>query len=184
MHTQDAVSPSDKYRDRMQTILYMVSSIHLLASSVAYSYVAMYSCLTDGLNFNSIGTFLGNILYIFGYLVYIIGEYIQLRRKSQEEHRLIAKGKNHDSKLFRISSAIFAVSATLYTVMSVDTCYTDGWTQSNIGTLIGNAIYTIGCIIYSCAEYVYASDTRTLLMTRSAMPILQHIEIRGTYGSP
>ena len=261
--------------NRMQAILFMMSSVNLMISSIAYSYVAMYSCLTDmdGLTYVNVGTFVGNILYILGYMVYIIGEYIQFKTSlaspnglggdgiydtsatvenpndtsamisndallssdinnysgpevrikvdavyeiptrveslndstndellhsdinnylTSEEDPLLPFNSmdlikprkqmiNHTSRLFRTSSIIFAISAALYTAMSIGTCYSSGWNQSNIGTLIGNTIYTIGCIVYACAEFVNANNVkeasfRTLLMTRSAMPILQHLE--------
>lgn len=144
-------------------ILYMISSLHLMLSSIVYSYVSLYSSLTDGYTFDNVGTLIGNLLYVFGYLFYLIGEYLQLHISRSIATQLVINsettpllGSLDKNKrvflMFKISALIFAVSAFAYVVMSVNTCLTGGWTQSNIGTLTGNSLYTIGCFVYVGAE--------------------------------
>ena len=56
------------------------------------------------------------------------------------------------------STIVFTVSSAVSLVMSIISCYDDGFTTANVGGLVGNALYTIAYVMYVNAEIKSQSE--------------------------
>ncbi len=71
------------------------------------------------------------------------------------------------------STIIFMLSSVLSFAMSIVLCYTDGYTAANVGSMVGNALYTIAYILYVIAEKnSEVQETALPLLNSAAM--IQH----------